>query len=79
MISIIIPVFGQEQYTKQVLEEIENKVKLEHEVIILDGPEGVNEKWNRGVEQAKGEYVWIINNDILLTELLDSTLLAILE
>ena len=69
MISIIIPTFGQQWYTDAILADIPLKVNSEYEIIVLDGEElSVNEKWNKGVEQAKGEYIWIINNDLILTE-----------
>lgn len=40
---------------------------------------GVNAAWNYGVSKARGKYVWVINNDIVLTKDLDATLVAELE
>lgn len=79
MISIIIPVLGQDYYTEQVLADIKEKIKEDHEVIVLDWPEWVNEKWNKGVDMAKGEIIFIINNDIVLTLGLVWGLLALLD
>lgn len=45
-VSIIIPVLGQEHYTRQIIADIPKKVKGEYEIIVLDGPAGVNRKWN---------------------------------
>lgn len=78
-ISIIIPVLGQKWYTDAILADIPLKVKSEYEIIVLDWPDSVNFKWNKGVEQAKGEYIWIINNDLILTEWLDIELVALLD
>jgi glycosyltransferase involved in cell wall biosynthesis len=39
---------------------------------------GVNKAWNKGVEMAKGEYVFIINNDIVLTKNIDQVLMGLL-
>ena len=35
-ISIIIPVYNEWNYTKQILSEIKNKCLLPHELIIID-------------------------------------------
>lgn len=108
MISIIIPVKNELYYTKQILEEIESKVKSEYEIIIVNDhstddteewlnsyasncnwvkkqifhnvdSNGVNASWNLWVSQAKWEYIWIINNDLILTEWVDLELISLLE
>ena len=40
---------------------------------------GVNAAWNLGVNKALGDIVWIINNDIVLTEGLDRELIGVLD
>lgn len=78
MISIILPVLWQEHYTQAILEDIPLKVKSDYEIILLDWLEWVNEKWCKWVEQAKWEYIWILNNDLVLTEWLDLKLIKLL-
>lgn len=78
-LSIIIPYIENSPFIEWILEDIKNKIKTEHEVIILWWPEGTNFKWNLWVKQAIGEYIWIINDDIVLTEWLDSELIKGLE
>lgn len=79
LISIIIPTLPNDKFTKQLLEDIPNKVKSDYEIIILDWNEWVNEKWNEWILQAKWEFVWILNNDIVLTEWLDLELIKWLQ
>ena len=35
-LSIIIPVFNQHQFTKQILDDIPNKIKSQYEIIVID-------------------------------------------
>lgn len=44
-----------------------------------NNPMDVNGSWNMWVKWARGEYVWIINNDIRLTEHIDKKLIDQLE
>lgn len=80
MISIIIPVLSKDEYYSiEILKQIKERVKEEYEIILLDWPEWVNEKWNMWVEQAKWEYIWIINNDIVILEWQDKALVDVLN
>lgn len=79
MISIILPVFWQDFYTKQILEDIPIKIKSDYEIILLDWPEWVNEKWNKWYEQAKWDYLLFLNNDLVLTEWIDLKLIEVLK
>lgn len=103
MISIIIPVFNQLKYTKQIISEIESKCVSPFEIIIIDDcstdwthewlvERKVKKSWyakklytneknmgtnywrNKWVDLAEWTYIWIINNDILLTNGLDKEL-----
>ena len=98
MLSIIIPVKNQLFYTKNILEEIKQKVKSDHEIIIINDNStdwtdeylsslewityiksetdiGVNKAWNIWVEKAQWDYIWIINNDLTLTDWIDLKLI----
>lgn len=98
MISIIIPVKNQLEFTKLILQDIKEKIISEYEVIIIndnstdwtdewirnnfkgiyissDEDIWVNKAWNIWVENSSGEYILIINNDIVFTEWIDIKLI----
>ncbi len=89
MVSIIIPVHNQIEYTKMCIDSIrKNTQRNDYEIIIIDNAsddgtfeffknqnikyiynnenKGVAKAWNQGIEKAKGEYICIINNDIIV-------------
>lgn len=90
MLSIIIPVYNQREYTKALLAQIPLVTVGEYEIIVIDWASSddtqeaiksydnvryirtptnlfVNGAWNLWVEEAKWEYICIMNNDIVLT------------
>ena len=78
-VSIIIPYLPNSKYIDKILDDIPLKVKSSYEVIVLDWPESVNWKWNQGVKTSNWDYIFIINDDIVLTKWLDLELIKGLE
>lgn len=63
-LSIIIPTLYQWEYLAKIIENIKNlKLEFEHEIIIICN-KLVNEAWSDWVVQSKGDYIFIINDDI---------------
>lgn len=65
MLSIIIPTLHQWDYYEKVVKNISNVYKWEYELITIEN-KLVNEAWNYWVEQAKWDYILIINDDIVI-------------
>jgi len=93
-VSIIVPVFNQWRYTKQMLASLYSNNDMSNvEIIIIDNGStdetntevnrmiidgrrivllkqdrnlGVAKAWNIGLRQASGEYIIIMNNDLLI-------------
>ncbi len=99
MLSIVIPVWNNLDYTLLTLGTVHKNTRTPYEVIIVDDGStdltptvlnkqfeldpnfsrnigytyvrneaniGVTKSWNRGINLAKGEYVAVLNNDILV-------------
>lgn len=63
MLSIIIPTRRPEAADKAVA-WIQERTKREHEIILVDGEDGLNEKINRGLHAATGEFMAILHDDV---------------
>lgn len=79
LLSIIIPILTENKYFKDLIESLPSKIKSNYELIVLDWPESVNEKWNKWVKKAKWDYIFVLNDDIVLTEWIDLELIKVLE
>jgi glycosyltransferase involved in cell wall biosynthesis len=93
VLSIVIPVKGQQKYTYQCLQSIRQGTKLPYEVLIIDSPSddrfdptgwwdmplvveyvseaaeprpSLYELCNRAAAKARGDFLAIINNDIIV-------------
>lgn len=107
LLSIVIPVYNQINYTKSILKELQklSTKRSDYQIIIVDDwstdwtkerllerwrqdqdvlllreeNKGTNYSWNEWVQEAIGEHVRIINNDIFLTQWLDTVLMEWLK
>lgn len=64
-LSIVIPTLHQWDFYEKVVKNIADVYKWEYELITIEN-KLVNEAWNEWVEQAKGDYILIINDDIVI-------------
>ncbi|GEM_PF-887760 len=99
IVSVVIPVFNQIEYTKKCLESLlRDRDRPSYEIIVIDNGsidgtreylesmtdslrgtrdvfkpifnaenEGVAPAWNKGLKNANGEYIAILNNDIVVS------------
>lgn len=56
MLSIIIPSVN-DPFLPKTLDDIKKNVVTKHEVIVIDGKNGMRSAINKGVSQSKGEYI----------------------
>ncbi len=91
IVSIIIPVFNQLEYTKLVIESIREYTNIPYEIIVIDNASsdgtfeylssladiklirnsqnyGFPKAVNQGLAVAKGKYIVILNNDVIVTD-----------
>jgi glycosyltransferase involved in cell wall biosynthesis len=50
---------------KDLMEQLERLKLKSYELIVIEN-KLVNEAWNEGVAQAKGRYIFVLNDDIIL-------------
>lgn len=78
MISIIIPTLHQWDYYEKIITNIKNVCSLDYEIITIEN-KLVNEAWNEWVEQAKGDYILIINDDIVIPKWVIEWMIEVLK
>ena len=78
MLSIIIPTLHQWDYYEKIIKNIEDVYKEQYEIITIED-KLVNEARNLGVEQSKGDYILIINDDIVIPKWCIESMMEILE
>ena len=64
-LSIIIPTLRQGTYLDDLLKNLMKLQLQSFEIIIIEN-KLVNEAWNEGIKKAKGKYILVVNDDIIL-------------
>ena len=93
MLSIIIPVFNQHEWTRECIQAVRENTG-DYEIIVVDNGssppiEGSSLRYNEnrgfpvavneGIRMAKGEYICVLNNDVIVTPGWASNLLSHLD
>lgn len=104
MLSVIIPLKNNLEYTKQAVDSLLSCTKESVELIFIDDGStdgtreyinqhsfknkiiffnseslGVTKNWNKGIQLSKGEFIAIVNNDIVFTKDWDVPLIQALN